>query len=300
LIEKQELLQELLETQNQRECDFAQDLIEEYLEEDESSTIEEEPNEICIAIPSLRNVQDRSNTSAVIKLIEEIEQNNEIILECSKIRKKRKSRPLAESQAARREELRFEKPMLKLVMQPAHPEVSFSSEKEYKVCGPKFISNFRLEQHPVPNLPTCCDQVFEQMNDYKKHQSSVHPVLIECEQCGKKLKSKKTYLVHKRSHQDVRRFKCSHPICFKAFNFKLHLENHERTHSGEKPFKCSICSASFKQSYQLTVHSRKHNASIKCSACKLKFSLKTQLENHQCGSSEQKVMNTGKKGSAEL
>jgi uncharacterized C2H2 Zn-finger protein len=193
-------------------------------------------------------------------------------------------------------------------MQPAHPEeIAFVSEKECKVCGQKFNSDFRLQQHqmtshPLPNPITCCNQVFELMNDYRKHQTSVHPVLIECKQCGKKLKSKKTYLVHKRSHQDVtvRRFKCSHPNCQKAFSFKIHLENHERTHSGEKPFQCSICSASFKQSYQLTVHSRKHNASIKCSSCKMKFSLKIQLENHQCSGSEKKVMNTGKKENAEI
>lgn len=192
-------------------------------------------------------------------------------------------------------------------MQPSHlaEQVSFSSEKECKTCGLKFNSDFRLQQHqtnshPLPSPITCCDQVFKLMNDYRKHQTSTHSVLIECKQCGKKLKTKKTYLVHMKSHQEVtaRRFKCYYPNCQKAFNFKLHLENHERTHSGERPFLCSLCSASFKQSYQLTVHSRKHNPSMKCSLCKMKFSLKSQLDSHQCNGSEKK--DTGKKQYAEI
>lgn len=140
-------------------------------------------------------------------------------------------------------------------------------EKECTVCQLKFSSDFSLQRHhlalhPLSNPITCCSQAFKP-DDNKRHKSSTHPVLIECSECGKQLKSKKTFLIHKRTHQDVadRRFKCSIPNCSKAFNFKVHLENHERIHSGEKSFKCSMCPASFKQKYQLKTHEKKHDES---------------------------------------
>lgn len=228
--------------------DVAQDLIiEEYLDDEATmSLIEDDQDKIeCIVIPSFKDLPDTSNQDEIIKLIDEIEEKNQLILEYSKPqirikeRRKLKADP-KEKQTQNAKNLIFENLNPKLMLPTVFPN--------FDGCKGKYSSELKLQPH-LSNPIECF------YADNKKHQ----PVLIECAECGKKLKSKKTYLVHKKTaHTNAdRRFKCS--LCTKDFNFKVHLENHERTHSGEKPFQCSQCNASFKQSYQLSVHSRKHN-----------------------------------------
>lgn len=225
---------------------------EEFLEDDfESSTAEVFE---VIALPSVRNLHNTSDNDAIIKLIDDLEEKNQIILDCSNRTKHRKvskaysKKSLNDSPAVRNEELKFEKQVPKLIMRPAAEDetvnhstdtpgiVLFSLEKVRKceVCDQEFCSDFRLKRHqlalhPLKDPITCCDQVFQFYTEYKRHS---HPVM--CPFCGKILKSRKTFLVHKRTHQTIseRKFKCSYSGCVKAFSFKLHLDNHERTHSG--------------------------------------------------------------------
>lgn len=237
---------------------------EEYLEEYEAiSTQEEEETEIIevIALPSVRNLPNTSDSDAIIKLIDEIEEKNQIILDCSNPPERTKRRKISKtdlkksstqvssnSPVVRNEELKFEKQVPKLIMRPTAADealdapgiVLYSFEKQCSKCGQGFSSDFKLQRHqlsshPLENSKTCCDEVFENQAHFKKHQQSVHPRTVMCPLCGKMLKNKKTFLVHKRSHQTIteRKFKCSYPRCAKAFNFKLHLDNHERTHSGK-------------------------------------------------------------------
>lgn len=277
LIEKQEVLQELLnqsENKLEENIEIAEDnlVFEEYLDDDDDSNFTDDKAETVeyITLPSLKNLKDPQNNDSIIKLINEIEEKNQLILESSKPRVRTKSTKSLKSSQTVREDLIFEKAAPKLILGPSTSEqesiVLFSQDYKCEICQLKFNSDFRLQRHkisfhPLKNPMRCCGQTFDLMRDYKKHQASLHPVLIECSKCGKKLKSKKTFLVHKRSHYDVsdRRFKCSHPNCSKAFNFKAHLENHERVHSGYKPYGCNQCSSSFAQIYQLTLHNRKHD-----------------------------------------
>lgn len=150
----------------------------------------------------------------------------------------------------RTEELKFEVQVPKLIMRPAQPNESleddsrglilYAVEDKCEICNETFQSSLKLKRHqlefhPLPEPITCCDQVFMFNSEHKKHCATAHPKTLACPYCSKVLKSRKTLLVHKKTHQNVldRKFKCNHPQCAKAFNFKLHLENHERTHTGE-------------------------------------------------------------------
>ena len=260
LIQKQEELQMMLDEIYRNDLVEEEEIYEEeYLEEYEDDFAsqlsiqqnEEETIEV-IAVPSVKELQNKDKSS-IINMIEEIEKQNQIILDCTNPPARKRRRKLSKTDSrkstttnfpvARNEELRFEKNVPKLVMRPSISEeagiVLYSVENRCSVCGQEFSSEFKLKRHQLSRHQlkqsvTCCDQVFEFHCDYKKHQQSVHPKTVMCTSCGKVLKNRKTYIVHKRSHQSIaeRRFRCSYSGCEKAFNFKLHLNNHERTHTG--------------------------------------------------------------------
>lgn len=258
--------------------------------------------------PRYRQLEDKRED--IIKLIDKIEKRNELLLEQFKPKAKIKGEKSAKRKQSksygvvpveRNEELKYKKQTPLLVMQPARRAdssnsikgngvVIFSSAHKCDVCDQRFPTDFRLKRHVQLNHPiatplACCNQIFDYLREYQKHQRSAHPRSIVCAYCGKILKSSKTYLVHKRTHQDVsqRKFKCTYPDCNKAFNFKIHLENHERCHSGDKPFHCNRCTASFRQAYQLTLHNRRHDGIVnnQCPMCRTTFKSKKQLENHE-------------------
>lgn len=244
----------LTETACENEEVIHREMLEEYIENDgEESTsdgveVEEELVEV-ITLPSVKNLPITADNDTIIRLIDEIEEKNQMILEFSNqpLNIRRQKVLKVQSAADRTEELKYEKQMPKLIMNPNESSVSknsglviYASEKSCIICGQVFRSDFQLTRHrrsfhPLEEPVVCCTLVFNFYGDYKKHQSLKHPKTVECCFCGKILKSKKTYLVHKRSHQSIsdRKFKCSYLTCEKSFNFKLHLDNHERTHSGK-------------------------------------------------------------------
>lgn len=344
LINKQEKLEAMLLEMTTEASQLSYDdetqvemIIEEHLEIDEETTdemyeelsdndggdelVDENEVEIVevVSLPSVKHLSCTDNKS-IIDLINEIEEKNELILQCStppaKKRKiqsttgKSKSHQVTLQPAPRKEELKFEKLKPKIVLQPTTSPSLFSPQENLQKRSPK----------PLEDPITCCEQVFNFKSEYRKHQFKVHPSSPQCSFCGKILKSKKTLIIHNKSHQDYadRRFKCSFDGCGKAFNFKLHLDNHERTHSGkpkmplvvqtllninflgERPFKCTICPASFKQSFQLTIHMRKHTeVTNKCSKCDQLFTGKTQLNKHKksCVVPETKLRETSPESS---
>lgn len=279
-----------------------EEIIEEYLDDD-SLTYEADLDETQIPI-----ISNKADNSAIIKLIDEIEERNQKILESTKSRVRIKGQKAAKTRQSKREnsrtvlrneELKFKPQVPLLILKPMNEAealtnktggiVLYSQPHKCNVCSQEFSSDFRLKRHqelshPLETPMMCCSQTFNYMKDYKQHHRSAHPRSVICPYCGKILKSRKTFLVHKRSHQNVseRKFKCQYVDCNKAFNFKIHLENHERCHSGDKPFKCNKCSASFRQVYQLTLHNRKHDGIvIQCSKCRIRLKSKNQLQAHE-------------------
>jgi Zinc finger, C2H2 type len=268
LILKQEQLEAILSEAYSLESN--QNSQEEGIDYIELEELEREPDdqefEDAVTLPSIKNLANTTDNESIARLIDEIEEKNEIILQNAlppsslKKRKARETRNSARkklrrpSPAARNEELKFEVHTPKLIIRPVLCEdrmltedepgvIMYSVDNKCDTCEEKFstISQLKRHQHalhPLETSTTCCDQVFNLEADHKKHLELAHPKTVECHHCGKVLKNKKTFMVHMRSHQTIeeRKFKCNYPDCGKAFNFKLHLENHERTHSGKLHF----------------------------------------------------------------
>jgi uncharacterized Zn-finger protein len=102
------------------------------------------------------------------------------------------------------------------------------------------------------------------------------------EGCKKVFSQKYRLMIHVRSHQGIKPFKCSQ--CSKTFVEKANLKVHIRTHTGERPYQCDFenCQASFKTSGQLNDHKNKHlnirrNICIKCGKT---FTRKSSLKAH--------------------
>ena len=223
------------------------EVIEEYIEDDTSlKEDQEEPN---VSMPSFKNLQDTSDMS-IVKLIEDIEEKNQLIIERLPPKIKKQPQTILKSRhvisVERQDELAFEASEPKLILKPAADDdddscgmVIYASVKQCDLCDQVYNTDYHLKRHQVASHPlqepiSCCDQIFIYMKDYRKHRASLHADnSVVCPVCGKILKSKKTFLVHKKSHQSAtdRKFKCS--FCSKSFNFKLHLENHTRTHNGK-------------------------------------------------------------------
>lgn len=279
---------------DQQECNYFDDIIEEYLDDDELIQEEEESSmstalELLNAheMPSVKNFSHTPNKNDILKLIEEIEKNNQIIYESSKpkvMMKKRKPRvpkdQMPQQAITRRNEaLLIEIPEPKLIIKPDMKTESagiivYHEKYTCQVCSEIFTSEFLLKRHskchPLENPIICCDKVFDVSNDYRNHKRVEHAQTVTCK-CGKTLKNQKTYSIHLKSHlaNGERKYKCDKKNCSKAFNMKIHLQNHLRTHTNQNPFVCPIspCTSAFKQKYQVTLHLRnKHNNSSSSSS----------------------------------
>lgn len=242
--------------------------------------IADESSQSLAEMPSVRNLK-QPNSTDIVKLIEEIEKRNHLIVESSKptvaIRKrsvKKKEMKSSNTQkekthvrrVERKEAVIVEKLEPKLILKPMLDEnnktggvVIYDREKhQCSNCNEKFPSQFLLKRHMAKSHPMeCCDQVFKFNHDYKKRLANCPSKnAVTCAECNKTLKNKKTFQIHLKSHLTAteRKFKCNWKNCTKSFNMKIHLENHLRMHKNEKCFPCPQCSVAFKQKHQVAIH----------------------------------------------
>jgi uncharacterized Zn-finger protein len=80
--------------------------------------------------------------------------------------------------------------------------------------------------------------------------------------CGKGYSTKFNLKRHiETSHLKIKKYRCHD--CDKQFASKQNLNEHMHIHSGAKPFFCKICSKTFRQASQLSLHKRTHLISSK-------------------------------------
>lgn len=76
-------------------------------------------------------------------------------------------------------------------------------------------------------------------------------------------------------------FKCVK--CEKSYSTREEAQKHLETHSTEyKPYACETCSKTFKNRYQLVIHTRTHTGEkpFECPVCKKTFSMSSNLQKH--------------------
>ncbi|XP_030210434.1 zinc finger protein 25 [Gadus morhua] len=106
--------------------------------------------------------------------------------------------------------------------------------------------------------------------------------------CGKVIPNKANMIVHMRTHNDKKPYKCDK--CTKRFGDSYALKIHMRTHSGEKPYRCDQCMKCFSLKDTLNKHMRTHSGEkpYRCDQCMKCFSLKDTLNKHMRSHSGEK------------
>lgn len=102
------------------------------------------------------------------------------------------------------------------------------------------------------------------------------------EGCNKVYSKKYRLIIHLRSHEGVKPYKCNH--CLKSFLEKANLKVHLRTHTNERPYICDfeVCNAAFKTCGQLKDHKIQHTQirTNICHKCDKTFTRKSTLKSH--------------------
>lgn len=133
--------------------------------------------------------------------------------------------------------------------------------------------NSHLQSHNAHNSFCCsiCNRGFKSLLYLKKHQKAIHTKVDEsCEICDRKFDTQQKFEYHKKTHEAVKRYKCTFSGCDKSFMQYHHLENHKTTHSGVSRFLCFKCGREFKQECNLKAHLKIHDNGNKTTYdCKL-------------------------------
>lgn len=148
---------------------------------------------------------------------------------------------------------------------------------------------------------------------------------IECDVCGLRTRCKSALIIHFRSHNGERPYKCPHcevsfaqsgtlsehikrkhtdadritsdcfacEYCGKQFVKKGDMLVHLRVHTKEKPYQCSFCPSRFAQKGTLNQHVMLHTGErpFSCKVCDKKFIAKTSLQRHLMVHSSEKKFN---------
>lgn len=107
------------------------------------------------------------------------------------------------------------------------------------------------------------DSDYEPAKKRNRHKTYLKPNQIQegtfiCDQCNKSYIRKNSFLRHRRSHVEEKKYKCGILECPKVFREKHHLETHMRLHYGEKPFVCPKCGKLFSDKSNCTQHIKTH------------------------------------------
>lgn len=171
---------------------------------------------------------------------------------------------------------------------PARPSKVIKKTFSYTCdcCNLLFDSKASLTDH-VASMKTInekykcsiCDLYFTSALELKKHNSKLHKISpppkekkFECYQCDKKYSSNHLLQMHKKSHDNLKEYKCGTENCSFETNSPYDLNNHiKRMHNPVRPYACTICKRAFKRRCDLknhidTVHTN-IKTYVKCEIC---------------------------------
>jgi len=158
----------------------------------------------------------------------------------------------------------------------------------------KFLKLHKKTQHDEGTLDRTLDPLVSPYVD-------PHDQIFECDICGTRLYSKKTFYTHKSRHkQTLREFGSENPshecdTCHKFFWTEEKLENHREIHELVRPYSCSVCRSWFSNEMRLRRHLLQHAPDrpgqplkgvkpkpkkFECGECGKIFSKRSSLKDH--------------------
>ncbi|XP_030174221.1 zinc finger and SCAN domain-containing protein 29 isoform X2 [Lynx canadensis] len=164
----------------------------------------------------------------------------------------------------------------------------YLGERPYKYLryGKSFGPNSQLMHqisHQVENPYKCadCGKSFSRSARLIRHRR-IHTgeKPYKCLDCGKSFRDSSNFITHRRIHTGEKPYQCGE--CGKRFNQSSSLIIHQRTHTGEKPYQCEECGKSFNNSSHFSAHRRIHTGERPhvCPDCGKSFSKSSDLRAH--------------------
>ncbi|XP_017143351.1 zinc finger protein weckle [Drosophila miranda] len=129
------------------------------------------------------------------------------------------------------------------------------------ICARGFNLLAALNDHKLVHTDECpfecpvCQRRFKNKARLRVHADTHSATIYECNICGLKLKTRRTFNKHKVVHSDKRQHKCEQ--CGAEFKRTKTLKSHLILHTGIRPYKCNFCDKDFSNGSNCRSHKRK-------------------------------------------
>ncbi|BFF90920.1 zinc finger protein weckle [Drosophila madeirensis] len=129
------------------------------------------------------------------------------------------------------------------------------------ICAKSFNFLAALNDHKLVHTDECpfecpiCHRGFKNKARLRVHSDTHSATIYECNICGLKLKTRRTFNKHKIVHSDERQYKCE--LCGAEFKRTKTLKSHLILHTGIRPYKCNFCDKDFSNGSNCRSHKRK-------------------------------------------
>ncbi|XP_034663640.1 zinc finger protein weckle [Drosophila subobscura] len=148
-----------------------------------------------------------------------------------------------------------------------HKEGMHENVKPYicDSCGKQLKTITALNEHKLVHTDSrpfecpVCKAGFKNRARLKVHRQIHEDPSFECNICGKKLQTRRTWNMHKVVHKEERNLKCD--VCGALFKRSKTLKTHLLGHTGLRPYVCNYCGKTFAcnancRSHKLKKHSQ--------------------------------------------